>query len=91
MDQLPHQTLKKGQRLRENGEPHEFTEMTLNVILSLRCMEYLADSEMQGIFYNVYNQIIMIITVFVHTRQLKQRQVSTQTSIQIGVIRLQEV
>ena len=64
MGQLPHQTLKKGPRLRENGEPHEFTDMALHVILSLRCMEYLADSEMQRIFYNVYNNV-----VFVHTRQ----------------------
>ena len=64
MGQLPHQTLKKGQRLRENGEPHGFTEMALHVILSLRCMMYLADSEMQHIFYDVYNNI-----VFIHTRQ----------------------
>ena len=25
--QLPHQTLKRGPRFSENGEPHEFTEM----------------------------------------------------------------
>ena len=70
MGQLPHQTLKRGPRLRENGEPHMFTEM-------------------QRIFYNAYNNIVFCT----YKTNLKQKQdlVSTQSSIQIGVIRLQKL
>ena len=63
MGQLPHQILKRGPRLSENGEPHKFTEMH-GVFYN-------------GVFYNVYNNIVFCT----YKANLKQNQVSTQTSL----------